>query len=243
MRILIVEDDVRVSDMLFRGLTEDGYDIDTAQDGLEGIEKATQVEYDAIVLDVMLPGADGFEVCRQLRLAERWAPVLMLTAKTQVGDRVRGLDSGADDYLLKPFGFEELSARLRALVRRGTAARPTVLCAGDLTLNPASHSVMRGPVEISLSGREFALLEFLLRRVGEVLNRDEIYQHVWTSPMYSGSNVVDQYVSYLRRRIDKPFGVSQLETLRGVGYRLRPESEPATEDEGPGEADSDDPVV
>ena len=242
MRILVVEDDVRVADMLERGLSEDGYDIDIAQDGPQGIHKALAVAYDAIVLDVMLPGADGFEVCRQLRLAERWAPVLMLTARTQVGDRVRGLDSGADDYLPKPFGFEELSARLRALVRRGAAARPTILRAGDLTLNPASHTVMRGRVEIAVSAREFALLELLLRRVGQVLERDEIFQHVWSAPMYSGSNVVDQYVSYLRRRIDKPFGVSQLQTLRGVGYRLRPESVPAEEGNS-GDAEVDETMV
>lgn len=242
MRILVVEDDARVRDMLERGLTEDGYDIDVAHDGPEGIRKAISDEYDAIVLDVMLPGVNGFDVCRQLRTAELWAPVLMLTAKTEVGDRVRGLDSGADDYLTKPFGFEELSARLRALVRRGATARPTILRAGNLTLNPASHSVMRGPVEIPLSGREYALLEFMLRHVGEVLTRDDIFQHVWTAPMYSGSNVVDQYVSYLRRRIDKPFEVTQLETLRGVGYRLRQEPGPA-DDDGPDEPEIDEIVV
>ena len=227
MRVLVVEDDARVCDMLRRGLTEDGYDIDVARDGIDAIEQATETDYDAIVLDIMLPGADGFEVCRRLRTAQRWAPVLMLTARNQVADRVRGLDSGADDYLTKPFGFQELSARLRALIRRSAAARPTILQAGDLTLNPASHTVMRGRTEIMVSTREFSLLEFLLRHVGEVLTRDEIFQHVWSSPMYSGSNVVDQYVSYLRRKIDRPFGISQLETLRGVGYRLRSAAEPA----------------
>ena len=223
MRVLVVEDDERLCDMLRRGLTEDGYLIDVAGDGDHAIEQALGTDYDAIVLDVMLPGTDGFEVCRRLRSAERRAPVLLLTARTHVADRVRGLDSGADDYLPKPFGFAELSARLRALVRRGSFARPTVLRAGDLTLNPASHSVRRGNNEIPLSAREFALLEFMLRHPGEVLIRDDIYHHVWTPPMYSGSNVVDQYMSYLRRKIDKPFGVCQLETLRGVGYRLRRE--------------------
>ena len=227
MRVLVVEDDERVCDMLRRGLTEDGYAIDVARNGIDAIAQATETDYDAIVLDIMLPGADGFEVCRRLRTAQRWAPVLMLTARSQVADRVRGLDSGADDYLTKPFGFEELSARLRALIRRSAAARPTILQAGDLTLNPASHSVMCGRTEIMVSTREFSLLEFLLRHVGEVLTRDEIFQHVWSSPMYSGSNVVDQYVSYLRRKIDRPFGISQLETLRGVGYRLRNAPEPA----------------
>ncbi len=239
MRVLVVEDDLRVADMLQRGLTEDGYTIDLARDGTEAMAHATAVDYDAIVLDVMLPGHDGFEVCRQLRTAERWAPVLMLTAKTRISDRVRGLDSGADDYLPKPFGFAELSARLRALVRRGASARPTVLRAGNLTLNPASHAVTRGDDEILLSAREFALLEFMLRHTGEVLTRDEIFHHVWTAPMYSGSNVVDQYVSYLRRKIDKPFGVSQLETLRGVGYRLRHEPGPPLADGVPDLAEID----
>ena len=240
-RVLVVEDDPRVRDMLRRGLAEDGYTIDVARDGNEGLGRALVVEYDAIVLDLMLPGIDGYEVCRRLRAERRWCPVLMLSARTQVADRVRGLDSGADDFLLKPFGFEELSARLRALLRKPLRPRPAILQAGDLTLDPASRLVMRGSVRIPVSTREFALLEFLLRHVGEVLSRDEIFQHVWNHPGYSGSNVVDQYVSYVRRRIDKPFGVSQLETLRGVGYRLR--NEPAVMDSKGAEPTPNDCVV
>jgi two-component system OmpR family response regulator len=231
-RVLVVEDDPRVRDMLRRGLAEDGYTIDVAGDGIEGLDRARVVEYDAIVLDLMLPGIDGYEVCRRLRAEKRWCPVLMLSARTQVADRVRGLDSGADDYLMKPFTFEELSARLRALLRKPLRPRPAILQAGDLTLNPASRVVMRGHVRIAVSTREFALLEFMLRHVGEVLSRDEIFHHVWNYPGYSGSNVVDQYVSYVRRRVDKPFGVSQLETLRGVGYRLRNEPAAMRDDDG-----------
>jgi two-component system OmpR family response regulator len=238
-RVLVVEDDPRVGDMLRRGLSEDGYTIDIVTDGREALEFALSFEYDAIVLDLMLPGVDGYEVCRQLRAAKRWSPVLMLSARTHVIDRVRGLDSGADDYLMKPFGFEELSARLRVLLRKPLKARPAILQAGDLTLNPASRVVMRGHVPIAVSTREFALLEFLMRHVGEVLTRDEIFHHVWNYPGYSGSNVVDQYVSYVRRRVDRPFGVSQLETLRGVGYRLRNESVAMAEDEGTGTAPTD----
>ena len=212
--------------MLRRGLAEDGYAIDIAPDGNEALDRALTFKYDAIVLDLTLPGIDGFEVCRQLRAEQCWSAVLMLSARTQVTDCVRGLDGGADDYLTKPFGFEELSARLRALLRKPLGPRPAILQAGDLTLDPASRVVRRGQTRIGVSTREFALLEFLMRHVGEVLARDEIFRHVWNYPGYSGSNVVDQYVSYLRRRIDKPYGVSQLETLRGVGYRLR--DKPAT---------------
>jgi two-component system OmpR family response regulator len=222
--VLVVEDDPGVRDMLRRGLSEDGYRIDVACDGCEALDLALSVGYDAIVLDLMLPGFDGYEVCRRLRAEQRWAPVLMLSARTLVTDRVRGLDSGADDYLVKPFGFEELTARLRALLRKPLRPRPAILRAGDLTLDPASRVVMRGHVRIAVSTREFALLEFFMRHVGEVLTRDEIFHHVWNYPGYSGSNIVDQYVSYVRRRVDKPFGVTQLETLRGVGYRLREES-------------------
>jgi two-component system OmpR family response regulator len=238
-RVLVVEDDPRVRDMLRRGLAEDGHTIDVARDGSEALERALSFEYDAIVLDLMLPGVDGYEVCRRLRTQKCWSPVLMLSARTQVTDCVRGLDSGADDYLMKPFGFEELSARLRALLRKPLPPRPAILQAGDLTLNPASRVVMRGQVPIPVSTREFALLEFLLRHVGEVLTRDEIFHHVWNYPGYSGSNVVDQYVSYVRRRVDRPFGVSQLETLRGVGYRLRNESVVLAEDEGAETAPTD----
>jgi two-component system OmpR family response regulator len=242
-RVLVIEDDPRVRDMLQRGLAEDGYAIDLARDGNAALQRALSFEYDAIVLDLMLPGIDGYEVCRRLRAEKCWSPVLMLSARTQVRDRVRGLDSGADDYLMKPFGFEELSARLRALLRKPLRPRPAILQAGDLTLNPASRVVMRGQVRIPVSTREFALLEFLMRHVGEVLSRDDIFHHVWNYPGYSGSNVVDQYVSYVRRRVDKPFGVIQLETLRGVGYRLRCESAVMDNDDEGAEPTPTDRVV
>jgi two-component system OmpR family response regulator len=230
VRLLVVDDDAGVCELLRSGLVDDGYDIDVVHSGDEAIERAFAIEYDAIVLDVTLPGADGFEVCRRLRNSKCWAPVLMLSARMEVADRVRGLDSGADDYLMKPFYFEELSARLRTLLRKPMPERPTILRAGDLTLDPASHVVMRGPSEVVITLREFALLEFLMRRVGQSFTRDELFHHVWSHPGCRASNVVDQCVSYLRRRIDKPFGVSQLETLRGVGYRLRPAPVPMDDD-------------
>jgi two-component system OmpR family response regulator len=220
MRILVAEDDVRMAAMLRRGLGEDGYAVDVVGDGLEALWQATEVEYDAIVLDLMLPGADGFEVCRRLRQANRWAPVLLLTARTDVRDRITGLDSGADDYLAKPFSFSELAARLRALIRRGSPRRPTVLTAGTLRLDPAARLAWRGDTELELSAKEFALLELFLRHPGEVLSRTRILEHVWDFAYEGVSNVVDQYVAYLRRKIDRPFGVEQLETVRGSGYRL-----------------------
>jgi two-component system OmpR family response regulator len=220
MRILVAEDDVRMAAMLRRGLGEDGYAVDVVNDGLEALWQATEVEYDAIVLDLMLPGADGFEVCRRLRQANRWAPVLLLTARTDVRDRITGLDSGADDYLAKPFSFSELAARLRALIRRGSPRRPTVLTAGTLRLDPAARLAWRGDTVLELSAKEFALLELFLRHPGEVLSRARILEHVWDFAYEGVSNVVDQYVAYLRRKIDRPFGIEQLETVRGSGYRL-----------------------
>ena len=220
MRILVAEDDVRMAAMLRRGLGEDGYAVDVVSDGLEALWQATEVEYDAIVLDLMLPGADGFEVCRRLRQANRWAPVLLLTARTDVRDRITGLDSGADDYLAKPFSFSELAARLRALIRRGSPRRPTVLTAGTLRLDPAARLAWRGDTVLELSAKEFALLELFLRHPGEVLSRARILEHVWDFAYEGVSNVVDQYVAYLRRKIDRPFGIEQLETVRGAGYRL-----------------------
>jgi two-component system OmpR family response regulator len=228
MRILVVEDDVRMAAMLQRGLREDGYSVDVTGDGVEAVWQAGEVAYDAVVLDVMLPGADGFEVCRRLRAAGRWVPVLMLTARAEVADRVRGLDCGADDYLPKPFSFSELAARLRALLRRGAPQRPSVLVAGDLRLDPATRRACRGERELALSAKEFALLELFLRHPGEVLSRTAILEHVWDFAYDGVSNVVDQYVAYLRRKIDRPFGVDQLETVRGAGYRLRTEPVPAT---------------
>lgn len=212
--------------MLQRGLREEGYSVDVAADGAEAVWQAVEVDYDVVVLDAMLPHLDGFEVCRRLRDARRWMPVVMLTARTDVVDRVRGLDCGADDYLTKPFSFSELSARLRALLRRGVSERPTVLTAGDLCLDPAPRRAWRGKHELTLSAKEFALLELFLRRPGEVLTRAMILEHVWDFAYDGASNVVDQYVAYLRRKIDRPFGVEQLETVRGVGYRLRAEPVP-----------------
>jgi two-component system OmpR family response regulator len=189
--------------------------------GPDAVWQATECPYDAVVLDLMLPGFDGVEVCRRLRREGRWAPVLMLTARDALGDRVRGLDAGADDYLTKPFSFAELSARIRALIRRGGRARPSELTVGDLRLDPATRRAWRGPVELELSPKEFALLELFLRHPEEVLTRTRILEHVWDFAYDGVSNVVDQYVAYLRRKIDRPYGVEQLETVRGAGYRLR----------------------
>lgn len=227
MRVLVAEDETRMASMLRRGLTEDGYSVDVTADGVEAVWQATEVDYDVIVLDLMLPGISGFEVCRRLRAANRWAPVLILTARTGVADRVHGLDCGADDYLAKPFSFMELTARLRALIRRGSQARPAVLSAGSLRLDPATRASWRGEVLLDLSAKEFSLLELFLRHPDEVLTRTTILEHVWDFAYDGGSNVVDQYVAYLRRKIDRPFRVEQLETVRGAGYRLRTDPRPA----------------
>jgi len=221
VRILVVEDERKMAGLLRRGLLEEGYAADVAGAGDDALWMARAVEYDAIVLDVMLPGLDGVEVCRRLRASGVWAPVLMLTARDAVGDRVAGLDAGADDYLPKPFSFPELLARLRALVRRGSGERPTVVEVGDLRLDPATRRVWRGETEIHLSAKEFALLETFMRRPGQVLTRFDLLEHVWDSSYENRSNVVDVYVRYLRDKIDRPFGRDSLETMRGVGYRLR----------------------
>lgn len=220
MRVLLVEDAARMAALVKRGLEEEGYSVDVALDGEEAVWRATECPYDAIVLDVMLPGFDGFEVCRRVRRAGCWAPVLMLTARHEVADRVRGLDAGADDYLTKPFSFAELTARLRALIRRGAPTRPILIEVGQLRLDPATHRAWRGDVELSLTVKEFALLELFLRHPGEVLSRTRILEHVWDFAFDGVSNVVDQYVAYLRRKIDRPFGCSDLQTVRGAGYRL-----------------------
>ena len=232
MRVLVVEDELKMASLVRRGLEREGYSVDLAADGDEGLWAARESEYDAIVLDAMIPGPDGFDVCRILRGEGKWAPVLMLTARDSVEDRVRGLDAGADDYLTKPFAFEELFARLRALTRRGPVERPVVLRAGDLTLDPVSHVVRRGDQRIALSAKEFALLEFLMRHVDEVLSRSRILEHVWDFAYDGGSNVVDVYVRYLREKVDRPFGRADLETVRGVGYRLRAEADPASAPSG-----------
>jgi two-component system OmpR family response regulator len=200
--------------------------VDVAGDGEEGTWYAQDNDYDAILLDVLLPGRDGFEVVRELRAAGRWAPILLLTARDAVSDRVRGLDLGADDYLTKPFAFPELLSRVRALMRRGARERPAVLAVGDLRLDPARHAVCRGDVDVSLTAKEFALLEFLMRRSPEVVSRTELVAHVWDFAFEADSNVVEVYVGYLRQKVDRPFGRASLQTVRGVGYRLRDDGAP-----------------
>ena len=222
MRVLVVEDEARMAGLLKRALQEEGYAVDVAADGPEGLWLATENAYEAIVLDVMLPGLDGVQLCRRLREAESWVPVLMLTARDGIDDRVRGLDAGADDYLVKPFSLLELAARLRALARRDGRSRPAVLAEGDLRLDPAAKRAWRAGAEIRLTPKEFALLEFFLRHPGRVLTRSQIIEAVWDFAYDGGSNVVDQYVNYLRRKIDIPFGRDDIETVRGMGYRLRP---------------------
>jgi two-component system OmpR family response regulator len=221
MRVLVVEDEVKMAGLIFRGLREEGLAADVATKGEDALWMAAATDYDAIVLDVMLPGLDGFETCRRLRGDGIWAPVLMLTARDSVEDRVAGLDGGADDYLTKPFSFAELLARLRALVRRGPLERPAVLAVGDLRLDPATRQVWRGEAEIELSQKEFALLETFMRRPGEVLSRFQLLEHAWDYEYENRSNVIDVYVRYLREKVDRPFGARSLETVRGAGYRMR----------------------
>jgi two-component system OmpR family response regulator len=221
MRILIVEDEVKMSGLLRRGLRAEGMAVDVTANGEDALWMAGSTEYDAIVLDVMLPGIDGIEVCRRLRADGVWAPILMLTARDGVADRVAGLDGGADDYLTKPFSYAELLARLRALSRRGAVERPARLQVGDLVLDPAARRVWRGEEEVSLSAKEFALLETFMRHPGEVLSRFQLLEHAWDYDYENRSNVVDSFVRLLRRKIDRPFGVESIETVRGAGYRLR----------------------
>ncbi len=221
MRILVVEDEKKLANLLARGLREEGYAADLADRGEEALWMAHAVSYDAIVLDVMLPGLDGFAVCRRLRQEGVWSPVLMLTARDEVDDRVVGLDAGADDYLTKPFSFEELLARLRSLTRRAPVERPPVLAVGGLRLDPAAHRAWRGEAELDLSAKEFALLELFMRRPGAVLTRGRLLEGAWDIAFESRSNVVDVYVRYLREKIDRPFGCDSIETVRGVGYRLK----------------------
>jgi len=221
MRALVVEDEPKMAALLRRGLVEDGYAADVAGTGEEALRMARAVPYDAIVLDVMLPGLGGFDVCRQLRSSGVWSPVLLLTARDGIDDRVVGLDAGADDYLTKPFSFAELLARLRALTRRGLSERRTVLEVGSLRLDPATRQVWRKDVQLELSAKEFALLETFMRRPGHVLSRIDLLDHAWDYGYESRSNVVDVYVGYLRAKIDRPFGLRSIETLRNAGYRLR----------------------
>ena len=221
MRILVVEDELKMASLLRRGLTEEGHAVDLARTGDDALWMAGAAEYDAIVLDLMLPGVDGIEVCRRVRERGVWAPVLMLTARDAVEDRVAGLDVGADDYLPKPFSFAELLARIRALVRRGGTERPVVLEVGDLRLDPATRQVWRGRAEVRLSAKEFSLLEAFMRRPGLVLSRLQLLEHAWDYGYENRSNVIDVYIRYLRDKIDRPFGRDSIETVRGVGYRLR----------------------
>jgi two-component system OmpR family response regulator len=220
MRVLIVEDQAKLAALLARGLREEGHAADVAGRGEDALWMAAAAPYDAIVLDIMLPGIDGLETCRALRKRGVWSPVLMLTARDAVGDRVSGLDAGADDYLTKPFSFEELLARLRALVRRAPAERPVTVEVGDLRLDPAAHRVWRGDDELELSAKEFALLELLMRRPGTVLSRSQLLEGAWDMSYERRSNIVDVYIKQLREKIDRPFGSDTIETVRGVGYRM-----------------------
>jgi two-component system, OmpR family, response regulator len=221
LRILVVEDDDKLRGLLRRGLEEQAFAVDVEANGTDGLWRAQEFGYDAVVLDVLLPHLDGFAVCQQLRAAERWVPVLMLTARDGVEDRVRGLDAGADDYLQKPFHFAELAARLRALIRRGAQPRPTSLTVGDLVLDPASRDVHRGPEPIRLTAKEFALLEYLMRHPGETVSRARLLEHVWDDDVDGDPHIVSVYVAYLRSKLDRPFGRASLQTVRGAGYRLR----------------------
>jgi two-component system OmpR family response regulator len=217
VRVLVVEDEVKLVALLREGLRRQGMGVDVAGTGDEAVMRATSTNYDVILLDVMLPGPDGFEVCRRLRARAVWSPTLMLTALDDVENRVRGLDSGADDYLVKPFSLEELLARIRALIRRGAPPRPTVLTVGDLRLDPAARRVWHAGAELSLTTREFAMLELFMRHPGEVLSRFELLEHVWDDSYENRSNVIEVYVGYLRDKLDR----ETIETVRGAGYRLR----------------------
>jgi DNA-binding response OmpR family regulator len=228
MRILVVEDNRRLNTSLKTSLEEDGYAVDAAYDGEEGEDFALAAPYDLILLDVMLPKKDGFSLCRDLRQQGIHAPILMLTARDTVDDRVDGLDSGADDYLVKPFSMNELRARLRALLRRNKPEKTALLQVGDLVLDPANHLVQRGSTLVDLTPREYAILEYLMRSPNRILTREMIEEHVWNFDFISGSNVVDVYIRRLRRKIDNPYTVKLLETVRGVGYRLVPPAKGVT---------------
>ena len=220
MRLLVVEDARKMSGLLQRAFREDGYAVDVQASGRDAVWMASECDFDAIILDVGLPDIDGFDVCRQLRARERWMPILMLTARDGVCDRVTGLDVGADDYLTKPFHIEELRARMRALIRRGPAERPTVLAVDDLRLDPAARTVHRNGTAVSLTAKEFAVLEYLMRHPGQVISRARFLEHVWDFARDGDSNIVDVYMRFLRDKIDRPFGRRSIETVRGAGYRL-----------------------
>jgi two-component system OmpR family response regulator len=221
MKVLVVEDELKMASLLLRGFRKNGHAADVTRTGEDAVWMAAAAEYDAIVLDVGLPGMDGFETLAALRQRGRWTPVLMLTARDSVEDRIMGLDVGADDYLTKPFSFAELLARLRAIVRRGPVERPTILEVGDLRLDPATRQVWRGTTEVDLTAKEFALLEEFMRRPGDVLSKGHLLEQAWDLGYDNRSNVIAVYVNYLRDKIDRPFGARSLETVRGAGYRLR----------------------
>jgi two-component system, OmpR family, response regulator len=218
MRILLVEDEPKMAAVVARGFRHAGYAVDVAHDGDDALLQARIYGYDAVVLDVMLPGADGFDVCRTMRADGIWPPVLMLTARDQVVDRIRGLDAGADDYLVKPFSFDELLARVRALLRRRPRERPAVLRAGGVEIDPARHEVTRDGRQVHLTAREFALLRFLMENPTDVLTRTQLLEHVWDANYYGPANIVDVYVGYLRKKLEQPFGRPLIRTVRGVGY-------------------------
>jgi DNA-binding response OmpR family regulator len=220
VRVLVVEDERRLAAAVRRGLQAEGFAVDLAHNGEDGLHLARQGEYDALVLDLMLPKLSGYRVCQELRAEENWVPILILSAKDGEYDQADGLDLGADDYLTKPFSYVVLAARLRALLRRGTQPRPAKLRAGDLSLDPGTRQVRRGEVDIDLTAREFALLEYLLRRAGQVVSKSALLEHVWDAYDSTDPNAVEVYVSYLRRKIDSPFGRRALQTVRGAGYRL-----------------------
>lgn len=220
MRVLVVDDEVRLADGVRRGLEAEGWAVDVAHDGVDGLWHAREFSYDAIVLDLMMPGLSGWAVCAQLRSDGDWTPVLMLTAKDGEWDQVEALDAGADDYVTKPFSHPVLVARLRALVRRGARERPAVLTVGDLVVDPAARTVARGGVPVELTSREFAVLEFLARRAGEVCSKRAVIENVWDVDFDGDPNIVEVYVGHLRRKVDRPFGRTSLETVRGAGYRL-----------------------
>ncbi|MDW4573995.1 response regulator transcription factor [Microbacterium sp. M3] len=220
MRILVVDDEVRLADGIRRGLEAEGFGVDVAHNGVDGLWRARETAYDAIVLDLMMPGMSGWKVCEALRAEENWTPVLMLTAKDGEWDQVEALETGADDYVTKPFSFAVLVARLRALIRRGGVERPTVLEAGDLRLDPGARRAWRGEAEIDLTSREFSVLEHLMRHRGQVQSKRDLIAGVWNDDFEGDPNIVEVYVGHLRRKVDRPFGRAAIETIRGAGYRL-----------------------
>jgi two-component system OmpR family response regulator len=224
VRVLVVEDEVRLAAYLKRGLEAEGFAVDVAQTGTDGLWMATEQPYDIIVLDIMLPGMNGYKVCESLRKADNWVPILMLTAKDGEYDEAEALDTGADDFLSKPFSFVVLLARLRALMRRGSPERPAVLSVGTLTMDPSTHEVHRGDTPIAVTPREYALLEYLMRHPAEVLPKTDILGHVWDWEFEGDPNIVEVYVGYLRKKIDAPFGLETIRTVRGLGYRLVPDA-------------------